>query len=98
MTFFLEYDNNTSFCKLLPHQLGRLIKMRYVCAVKNHRKKRAKKRTRSSLELIKGVGVKKRSELLNYFGGIQEIDNASIDELQKVVGINLKLATKICES
>ncbi len=67
-------------------------------AIKNHRKKRAKKRTRSSLELIKGVGVKKRSELLNYFGGIQEIENASIDELQKVVGINLKLATKICES
>ena len=67
-------------------------------AIKNHRKKRAKKRTQSSLESIKGVGVNKRSALLNHFGGIQEIENASIDELQKVVGINLKLATKIRES
>ncbi len=67
-------------------------------AIKNHRKKRAKKRTQSSLESIQGVGAKKRSTLLNYFGGIQEIESASIDELQKVVGINLKLATKIRES
>jgi excinuclease ABC subunit C len=67
-------------------------------AIKNHRKKRAKKRTKSSLESIKGVGTNKRSALLNHFGGIQEIENASIDELQKVVGINLKLATKIRES
>ena len=67
-------------------------------AIKNHRKKRAKKRTQSSLELIKGVGLSKRSALLNYFGGLQEIQKASVDELQKVVGINYKLATKINES
>ncbi|MDA8755811.1 excinuclease ABC subunit UvrC [Candidatus Pseudothioglobus singularis] len=67
-------------------------------AIKNHRKKRAKKRTQSSLESVKGVGVNKRSALLNHFGGIQEIENASVDELQKVVGINYKLATKIRES
>ena len=66
-------------------------------AIKNHRKKRAKKRIQSSLESIQGVGTNKRSALLNYFGGIQEIESASIDELQKVVGINLKLATKIRE-
>ncbi|MDB9866006.1 excinuclease ABC subunit UvrC [Candidatus Thioglobus sp.] len=67
-------------------------------AIKNHRKKRAKKRTTSSLELIKGVGVNKRSALLNHFGGLQEVQNASVDELQKVVGINSKLAIKINES
>ena len=66
-------------------------------AIKNHRKKRAKKRTKSSLELIKGIGLSKRSALLNYFGGLQEIQKASVDELQKVVGINYKLATKINE-
>jgi len=67
-------------------------------AIKNHRKKRAVKRNTSSLENVKGIGVKKRSALLNYFGGLQEIEKASIDELQKVVGINLKLATKIQET
>ena len=67
-------------------------------AIKNHRNKRAVKRNTSSLENIKGIGVKKRSALLNYFGGLQEIKNSSIDELQKVVGINYKLATKIQET
>jgi excinuclease ABC subunit C len=67
-------------------------------AIKNHRKKRSKKRTQSSLELIGGIGLSKRSALLNYFGGLQEVQNASVDELQKVVGINSKLATKINES
>ena len=67
-------------------------------AIKNHRKKRAKKRTTSSLELIKGVGINKRSALLNHFGGLQEVQNASVDELQKVVGINSKLAIKINQS
>jgi len=67
-------------------------------AIKNHRNKRAVKRNTSSLENIKGIGVKKRSALLNYFGGLQQIKNSSIDELQKVDGINYKLATKIQET
>jgi excinuclease ABC subunit C len=67
-------------------------------AIKNHRKKRALKRNTSPLENVKGIGINKRRSLLNYFGGLQEIKNASIDELQKVVGINYKLATKIQEA
>jgi len=67
-------------------------------AIISHRKKRAVRRNTSLLENIKGIGVKKRRALMNYFGGLQEIKNASIDELQKVVGINYKLATKIQET
>ena len=67
-------------------------------AIKHHRQKRAKKRQTSSLENIKGVGKLRRSALLNHFGGLQEIQKASCDELQKVSGINLALATKIAAS
>ncbi len=67
-------------------------------ALKNHRKKRAKKRQTSSLENIKGVGKLRRMALLNYFGGLQEVQKSSCDELQKVSGINLALATKIANS
>jgi excinuclease ABC subunit C len=67
-------------------------------AIKNHRLKRSKKRTTSPLEAIAGVGKLRRSALLNYFGGLQEIKQASIDEIQKVNGINLALATKIAQS
>jgi excinuclease ABC subunit C len=67
-------------------------------AIKNHRLKRSKKRTTSPLEAIPGVGKLRRAALLNYFGGLQEIKQASVDEIQKVHGINLALATKIVET
>ncbi len=67
-------------------------------AIKNHRKKRAKKRQTSPLESIKGVGKLRRTALLNHFGGLQEIQKASANELMKVSGINLALATKIVTS
>lgn len=64
-------------------------------AIKHHRQKRGKKRQTSKLESIKGVGKKRRTALLNYFGGLQEIQKASADEINKVDSINLVLATKI---
>jgi len=67
-------------------------------AIKNHRLKRSKNRTTSPLESISGVGKLRRAALLNYFGGLQEIKQASVDEIQKVHGINLALATKIVET
>jgi len=67
-------------------------------AIKNHRKKRAKKRTTSPLESIKGIGTNKRTALLNHFGGLQEIQKASLGELTKVSGINEKLAHKILDA
>ncbi|WXU00856.1 MAG: UvrABC system protein C [Catillopecten margaritatus gill symbiont] len=64
-------------------------------AIKNHRKKRGKKRTTSPLEGIEGVGKIRRTSILNHFGGLQEVKKASVDEMQKVNGISLALATKI---
>jgi len=67
-------------------------------AIKSHRLKRGKKRTTSLLESIDGIGKLRRSALLNYFGGLQEIKQASVHEIQKVNGISLALATKIVET
>ena len=67
-------------------------------ALKNHRKKRAKNRQTSPLESIKGIGKLRRTALLNHFGGLQEIQTASRDEIAKVSGISLALATKISKS
>jgi excinuclease ABC subunit C len=66
-------------------------------AIKNHRKKRDKRRQTSPLENIKGVGKLRRTALLNYFGGLQEIQKASCDEIVKVGGISKALADKIVE-
>lgn len=64
-------------------------------AVTGHRRLRDKKRRLSLLEGIDGIGAKRRRELLRYFGGIQAINRASLEELTKVPGISQALAKKI---
>jgi excinuclease ABC subunit C len=64
-------------------------------AITGHRMRRDKTRRQSTLESIPGIGAKRRRELLRYFGGIQGIAHASLDELIKVPGINRSLAERI---
>jgi excinuclease ABC subunit C len=64
-------------------------------AITGHRNRRDKKRVTSTLETIPGIGAKRRRELLRYFGGIQAINRASLEELAKVPGISQSLAERI---
>jgi excinuclease ABC subunit C len=64
-------------------------------AITGHRARRQKARNTSPLEGIEGLGPKRRQSLLKQFGGIRAITRASIDELSKVNGISVSLATKI---
>lgn len=64
-------------------------------AIEYHRKVRDKEMTKSKLDLIDGIGEKKRTALLKKFGSIKKIKDAEIEELQKVKGINQALAEKI---
>lgn len=64
-------------------------------AIAGHRQKRGKNRRVSSLEQISGIGAQRRQKLLSYFGGLQELKQASIDELARVPGISKTLAKQI---
>jgi len=64
-------------------------------AITGHKQRRDKKRKTSTLEDIPGVGAVRRRELLRHFGGIQEIQKASVNDLLKVNGINQHLAEEI---
>jgi excinuclease ABC subunit C len=64
-------------------------------AITGHRARRGKARRTSSLEEVAGVGPKRRRELLNHFGGLQELSRASAEEIAKAPGISKKLAELI---
>jgi excinuclease ABC subunit C len=64
-------------------------------AITGHRARRGKARRTSSLEEVAGVGPKRRRELLKHFGGLQELNRASIEEIAKAPGISKKLAESI---
>ena len=64
-------------------------------AIEYHKKLREKEMTKSALDDIEGIGEKKRQALLKYFGSVKKIQEAEIEEIAKVKGINEKLAEKI---
>lgn len=64
-------------------------------AITGHKQRRDKKRKTSTLEDIPGIGANRRRELLRHFGGLHEIQNASINDLGRVNGISQRLAEEI---
>jgi len=64
-------------------------------AIKNNRKKKNLSTSKSRLDKIKGLGIKKKALLLRRFKSIKSIQRASLDELCSVNGISIKIAVRI---
>ncbi len=64
-------------------------------AITKHRAKRDKKRGSSILEVIPGLGPKRRRDLLTHFGGIQGVLKASEHDLKVVPGLGDVMARTI---
>ena len=64
-------------------------------AIEYNKKLREKSMTKSKLDGIKGIGEKKRIELLKKFGSTENIKKAKISEIVKINGINEEMARKI---
>jgi excinuclease ABC subunit C len=64
-------------------------------AITSHRKQRTKTGLASRLDSVMGIGPVKRKALLGKFGSIQNIQEASIDDLAAIPGISESLAYSI---
>ena len=64
-------------------------------AISAHRKRRSRQGLQSSLEKIPGIGPARRRELLSKFHTIQNIRQASVEELSQTPKITLKIAQSI---
>ena len=66
-------------------------------AIAYHRKLRQKRTLTSELDDIPGVGPSRRKALLKHFGSVKRIREATVEDVARVKGVSLKLATAICE-
>lgn len=66
-------------------------------AITYHRKLRSDNISESSLDDIPGIGKKRKINILKEFGTMNNVKNASVEELAKIKGMNEKVATTVYE-
>ena len=64
-------------------------------AVSYHHRLKHKNDFSSILDAIPDIGLERRKMLLKHFGSVRQVQNASLEDLQKVPGIGKELAEKI---
>ncbi len=67
-------------------------------AVTYHRKRRAKRKTRSVLDNVPGIGPARRKSLLRKFGSLKRMREASVDELAATPGMTRPVAEAVWEA
>ncbi len=66
-------------------------------AITFQRRRREKRGRLSVLDTIPGIGPKRKKRLLTRFNGLENLKNASMDDLTALPGITEKLALQILE-
>jgi len=77
------------------HLIRRIRDEAHRFAVAYHRKLRGKTLTESVLDHIPNIGPKRKQSLIQHFGSMEKIREATIDELRSVKGITQKIAEDI---
>jgi excinuclease ABC subunit C len=67
-------------------------------AISYHRSKRSKRMTASTLDSVPGLGEHRRKALVNHFGSIARLKEATVDEITTVPGIGVATATAVLEA
>jgi excinuclease ABC subunit C len=80
------------------HLLQRIRDEAHRFAVTYHRKLRGKKMSESVLDGIRGLGEKRKAELLRYFGSLGRLKSATVEEIARVRLLGTNSALRIYEA
>jgi excinuclease ABC subunit C len=75
--------------------LGRLRDEAHRFAIEYYQKRHRKQTLRSRLDDIRGIGPKRRRALIQYFGSVNQLAKATVEEISQVSGVSSKLAEEI---
>ena len=95
------FTPDTSEPIMLPRQSNALFLVQRIrdeahrFAISYHRKLRNKKATTSKLDLIPGIGAKRRKSLISHFGSVEKIKLADVEEIAALKGITRELAVNL---
>lgn len=96
--FFLPGRQNPVTFARHAEALNILVQLRdeaHRFAISFHRKLRQNRSLESALDEIKGLGPKRKQDLLKEFGSVAALRDASVEELLKVKGLSRLLAERI---
>jgi len=88
---------------MLPQDSKALLLLRQIrdeahrFAITYHRKLRGRRNLSSILDTVPGVGKKRKTALINHFGSLQKLSEASMEEISSLPEIPESIAEKIVE-
>ena len=63
--------------------------------INSQRYKYLKSASKSSLDNLPGIGRERKKSLIRYFGSVDQIERANVNDLKSVEGIGIQLAKEI---
>ncbi|MGE4348653.1 MAG: excinuclease ABC subunit UvrC [Candidatus Berkiella sp.] len=102
-TLFILEGEEIAEVNLVPHHpalhiLQQIRDEAHRFAISKHRQARAKKSQSSVLDDIPGIGEKRKLNLIQYFGGLQELLAASEEAIRRVPGMSASLAAAVYQA
>lgn len=79
------------------HLITRIQDEAHRFAIEFHRSLRGKNQVHSILDDIEGIGPARRKALMRHFKGIEEVRNASVEELLEIPEMNMRAAESVYE-
>ena len=87
----IQIDESSVFCRFIQEIRDETHRF----AITSLKKRRSKSSIKSSLDNLSGIGSGRKKTLLRYFGSLEQIKRASIEDLYKVRGIGRITAESI---